>query len=277
MKKMGFISQNLKLSPNNVEHNPRLRSHYKLLLNAIIGRFAMKNDKPITKYVHSQGELADLFWNSKYTIEELFLLTEKTCQVKVTPKKNRTKLSTCISIAAFVTSLSRIHMNIEMQKLLDVNATLLYHDCDSIIFSIKNSTPSPLAYGYSFGQYKLELGEGSEAKAFYALGKKNYSITYKDSSDKTRNLTRISGLSLTSNATSDAITPDVFSQFLKSFVKNEKKFLQVPQVRKIKNKKNNKPKKIIQQVTLDNCLTVCRIVDYSSPNLVTYPYGFQLK
>ena len=119
----------------------------------------------------SQEELADLFHNKSFQVEDLLCLSSKVCQVKLTALPQRQKIShkTNCAITAFNAAYSRIEMHKDIELLLHAGMTPMYFDTDAIIWSQRESTPSPLIYGASFGQYKNEID--GKINSFYSLGK----------------------------------------------------------------------------------------------------------
>ena len=156
--KMGFTSLNLKLTPQNVKYDEKERKHYKTLLNAV-------------------GEISFKMLHSKsFQVEDLPCLSSKVCQVKSTALQQRHKIShkTNCAITAFNAAYSRIEMHKDIELLLHAGMTPTYFDTDGIMWSQRESTPSPPMYmELLLVNTKMKLMEKSTASILWVRKKNN--------------------------------------------------------------------------------------------------------
>ena len=70
------LQEPFKLQPNNIQPNKGKRTFYKLMANALFGKFEQKNDKGRTIFVNNQSELEELFFSDK-KIQDIFCLNDE--------------------------------------------------------------------------------------------------------------------------------------------------------------------------------------------------------
>ncbi len=51
---MQFVGTELEISPSMIKEDPTLQQHFKLMLNASIGKFGQHSQSTITKFVQTQ-------------------------------------------------------------------------------------------------------------------------------------------------------------------------------------------------------------------------------
>ncbi len=239
----------------------------------IFGKFGQKQEYSSTCYVHSKEELAKLFYNKNYTIDNISVLSEKTCKVtlRTTQKKQRIKRETNCVISAFVIAYSRIQMHCDIKKLLDCNMQPFYYDTDSICWSQKTNEEVPFKCSASFGHYKSEIN--GQIVSFTCLGKKKYSISYLNAYGDLESVTKVCGLSLLTEEASKLVNSHMFACMLRDYINREKtENSKVPQYRKLIHDHDVLSKRTL--ISFGNNLKVQRIIDYKSKCLITFPHGW---
>ena len=108
---------------------------------------------------------------------------------------------------------------------------------------------------------------------FFITGKKKYCISYTNDAGYLKTMTKISGLSHDSEATSHQVDEAKFAVMLKNYIKEEKNVLKVSQIRRMAKGHDVCDKKV--SVSFGNNLNFQRNINLKSKNLITYPYGWR--
>lgn len=165
----------------------------KMLMNSLFGKFAMKTNKNIIRYVNKEeSDLIHLYHNVydnfsfsedleyiKYSsmindhFYELHSL-EEYGQLSHKLDINNKEFQSSLPVAISITSYARIYMHSIMKEILDLGGKIYYIDTDSIITDI--DLPDYLL-GNCIGQFKLEF----RAKEGYFIAPKLY---YLENSEK---------------------------------------------------------------------------------------------
>lgn len=256
----------LRLNEKNVKKNLEERTQFKNLLNSLFGKFSQKN-YPYSCFVSEKSVLDEYF--STGNIVDVTPINSKIMQVQMQHQTDRAKIdlkSNCV-IGAFITSFSRVDMNINIQKLAKHGHSLFYMDCDNLVYSSQIGNPNPLKIGPCFGEFKDEF-EGEEILEYFALGKKNHTFTLKSQEGVVRTVSKIRGLSMSAVMPKKAFSPDTYSSFLKSYLLRHKRSIYVPQHRTKKGKSH------IQDFSFSNDVSPQRVILNDSPILKTVPFGY---
>ena len=169
-----------------IKKNSGLRSLSKLALNSFYGKFGQRTNMKKTKFVNDVGTLYNLMTDKSKVLSDLHIMNEDIMELefKHSDEFEQRSLGTNIIIAGFCTSWARLKLWSIMNKL---GERVLYHDNDSIIFSVKDTDEYIPPLGNYLGQLTNELTcteigcKGCELghwiEEFVSCGPKNY--TYK--------------------------------------------------------------------------------------------------
>ena len=180
-----FEHEGILLEKESISKNPGLRSLSKLALNSFYGKFGQRTNMKKTVFVKDIKTLMQILTDPSKQLVDYHIMNDDVIQVeyKNTEDFECQSFNTNVTIAAFCTSWARLKLWSVMQKL---GKRVLYHDTDSIIFSVKEGEYVP-----PLGEYlgKLtdeltckELGckreecSGHWIEEFVSCGPKNYSF-----------------------------------------------------------------------------------------------------
>lgn len=178
-----------------------------------------------------------------------------------------------IIIGAHVTAFSRIFMHQYLIKLIQNNCKVFLIDTDNFIISCKKGTNVPLPIGASFGEFRIELPKGSEILSFFSLGPKNYALRYL-LDGKMHKIVKLRGISLRNVANDHLIDSKLYEEYQNFALKKKVKETLVPQVRVRTSKFSKTSKYHYQRSFFQSSLHSKRIIDPTSSNLISFPYGF---
>ena len=150
-----LLHEGILLDKSEIVKNKGLRSLSKLSLNSFYGKFGQRTNMKKTKFVNNVAELYNIFTEPSKTVTDFHIMNEDITEIELQHLEDFEPLSinTNVTIAAFCTSWARLKLWSIMQKLHD---RVLYHDTDSIIFSVKEGEYVP-PLGEYLGQLTNEL------------------------------------------------------------------------------------------------------------------------
>ena len=173
------------LDKHSIVKNPGLRSLSKLALNSFYGKFGQRTNMKKTVFIKDIEQLMQHLTDPSKLLVDFHIMNEDVVQVEYKNSKDfeSQSFNTNVTIAAFCTSWARLKLWSVMQKL---GKRVLYHDTDSIIFSVKEGEYSP-PLGEYLGQLTDELTckelgcknsdcSGHWIEEFVSCGPKNYSF-----------------------------------------------------------------------------------------------------
>ena len=189
-EKQAYIDQYLDhegilLDKECIDKNAGLRSLSKLALNSFYGKFGQRTNMKKTLFVKDIKQLMQVLTDPGKLLMDFHIMNDDVIQVeyKNTEDFECQSFNTNVTIAAFCTSWARLKLWSVMQKL---GKRVLYHDTDSIIFSVKDGEYVP-SLGTYLGQLTDELTckelsckkqgcSGHWIEEFVSCGPKNYSF-----------------------------------------------------------------------------------------------------
>ena len=189
-EKQAYIDQYLDhegilLEKECIDKNAGLRSLSKLALNSFYGKFGQRTNMKKTLFVKDIKQLMQVLTDPGKLLMDFHIMNDDVIQVeyKNTEDFECQSFNTNLTIAAFCTSWARLKLWSVMQKL---GKRVLYHDTDSIIFSVKDGEYIP-PLGTYLGQLTDELTckelsckkqgcSGHWIEEFVSCGPKNYSF-----------------------------------------------------------------------------------------------------
>ena len=189
-EKQAYIDQYLDhegilLEKECIDRNAGLRTLSKLALNSFYGKFGQRTNMKKTLFVKDIKQLMQVLTDPGKLLMDFHIMNDDVIQVeyKNTEDFECQSFNTNVTIAAFCTSWARLKLWSVMQKL---GKRVLYHDTDSIIFSVKDGEYVP-PLGTYLGQLTDELTckelsckkqgcSGHWIEELVSCGPKNYSF-----------------------------------------------------------------------------------------------------
>ncbi len=265
-ERMGFEGSPLELKEEDFQENENMRQHFKLMLNAGLGKLAQQAGQNETQFVSTHKDISKLWEEQEIT--DIFGISDSLCQVNTKRKVGRNIVPSSSNpiIYAMITARTRILLHKSITLLERNNMNVYYCDCDSILFTANDSDPVPLDIGLAFGQFRSELGDSAKILSFEAHGRKNFRLTYKKN-NKVETLFKLSGISLTSTIAHNVainnfdLPPNIPSK-------------KVPQIRSVQKEKLC-TRKEIRNVKMRQDIFCQRRIDRSEMTIRTYPWGFK--
>ena len=173
------------LDKESIVKNAGLRSLSKLALNSFYGKFGQRKNMKKTVFIKDIKTLMNTLTDPSKLLMDFHIMNDDVIQVEYphTEDFEQQSFNTNVTIAAFCTSWARLKLWSVMQRLGD---RVLYHDTDSIIYSVKEGEYNPPLGSY-LGQLTDELSckelgcskencTGHWIEEFVSCGPKNYSF-----------------------------------------------------------------------------------------------------
>ena len=263
------------LDKESIVKNPGLRSLSKLALNSFYGKFGQRTDMKKTVFIKEIDELMRTLTDPGKKLVDFHLMGDDMIQVeyKTTEDFESQSLNTNVTIAAFCTSWARLKLWSVMDRLGD---RVLYHDTDSIIFSVHEGEYSPPLGSY-LGQLTDELTckelgckqvdcTGHWIEEFVSCGPKNYSFRVNTGEV----ICKVRGFSLNYRS-SQILNFESMKEALVAWKRNEPKKMVTIKTEIIRNKTNGE---ILTRKIAKNYGVVYdkRIV---LPDFTTIPFGYR--
>ncbi len=271
---MGFTGTRLELNENDFVEDKEQSALFKSMLNSAIGKFAAVG-KTVTKYVKTKKELENI--QEKETILD-FGWTGDIAWAQIAQRKTKVNFRGNIVVNAFITARCRIFMHKMVKQLVEKEFTPMYVDTDAIFFYGPKDCVPPIPISPAIGHFSPVL-ENANVMNFFCLGRKRYSVTYKNSQGELKNLLKISGLQHSSAIVSKIVTPKTFKTMLESIKKTAEVSIVVPQSRK--RKSGEFPQRILSNYSFGNktalsCSSFQRIliINEEKEEILTVPWGF---
>ena len=146
-----------------------------------------------------------------------------------------------------------------------------------MIISYPKDRDLPIPISNVFGDFKHEIPRKS-IKNFYALGPKNYSITYLDKDGQCKTDIKTRGFYWKNNADQDKVDESCYEEFLKALLENnEEKRRLIPQFNIKIDKKTSKLFSTLNMKSYNNLSYTKRVLyQKGSANYMSYsvPFGF---
>ena len=261
------------LNINNVQLNESKRQLAKSQMNNLYGKFAQNSNFKKTEFVCSSLELDDLF--SKSNVSNLFQINENILHVEHETTSIKPNLSSNIYIGAQITSYARIFVYQFIEKIEGVGGKVYSVDTDGIFYSLPKIVQDPLPFSNLCGHFKLMTKPNQSIQSFVALGPRNYSMLLSDGKTL-ENIVKVKGLSLKSHQVSETLSPELYSKFLESHLRNIHENILIPQEKFLIDYENSIHTKRICAYNFQNDLFVKRYIpENDGCDYETRPYGFK--
>jgi len=270
------LEGNERILVDDIQINDQKRNFYKLMANALFGKFIERRDRPQLRYASSQSDLTDLYY-SHSRIEDLFCLSEHTCLVSINadPLKLPPNRKHNIYIGSQIIANARQIMYNYILKLKQTPDCKIYQiECDALFFTLPNHIDCPLPLSPCMGDFKHVYP--GEIVNFYSLGQKQYCINFlKDG--VLNSVHKISGLAVNCHYNSSKLRENSFEIFLDNLLNGKNCSSTFLQQKFRSDFINLKVLSYQQKYTLTNKLSLKRFVNVYDDRLSTYPFGYNVK
>lgn len=274
-QKMNF-DKSLALEPSKITVNSAQKQLFKNMLNSFYGRFALHTNFTKHYFCRNIYEIEKYAANVDNVILDMIPITDDVCEIEVvSPSKIKPSLCGTLYLTAEINALARKFIYEKAEEIEKLNGIILSIDTDSLLFALPSNKQDPLIYSDAFGDFKNVLDIGSNIEAFYSFGPRNYSLTYKDSNNIYHHLLKVKGLNTKSSNNCNAITPDLYKEFIEKSFHSEICNIYLPQLRRVVDKQTKKFHEILTYFNFGNDIHAKRYIFESDSKYVTYPYGYK--
>ena len=270
-EKMNFPPE-LCLTTQNVCKNKQKESEFKKFQVEFLGKFLQIPNRTSQTYVHSQQQLEKLFRTGR--IKTITNMSSTTLEITLEAQDHTAKVNrkNALVIGSYIQALSRCQMMLDMHKLVDKGAKIVYNDCDCLMYLLPKNVNDPLVTGYSYGDYK-NVCKGVPVQ-FRSLGTKCYSVVYKNGAGNAMCINKVRGLCLKQNMNCNIISPALFDDFVSAFFENDFKRIKVPQTRKRRNVISGKKIIHLEEHDFTNFFFHKRYYKIEKDTVSSFPYGY---
>ena len=183
--KMYLENEGILLDKEKIGKNPGIRSISKLALNSFYGKFGQKTNMKKSEFIDDIGHFFKRVTDHSKNFLDFHIMNENVIllEFKNSDDFDPANFNTNVLISAFCTCWARLELWNIMNKL---GNRVLYHDTDSIIFSVDEKDRYIPELGDYLGQLTNELcckelgckgcDEGHWITEFVSCGPKNYSF-----------------------------------------------------------------------------------------------------
>ena len=270
------VPSQFQLTPLNISENSGQKQFYKSMLNNYLGKFIQNTQHSTFRFVQSQTELEKYCFNPDNEVIGIYPYTEDLCQVEYKPILKNVKPSkkANLYIGAEIIAKARVYIYNCIETLEKASARIFFVDTDGIGYSLDKSINNPLQFSNCTGDFKAVQ---SNIVSFHALGNRNYTIGYIDSSDVLKYDYKVKGLSLTSEHVRNIMSPNLYENFLDKHFKEEFDQIYLPQVKNKVDMASKQSKATMHTVKFTNNLFVKRYINsnVAQQTYETFPYGFK--
>lgn len=270
------VPEQFQLNPTNISENPGKKQFFKSMLNNYLGKFIQNTHHSSFQFVSTQAELEKYCFNMDNEIIGIYPFSEDLCQVEYKPTLTNIKPSkkSNLYIGAEIIAKARVHIYDCIEKLEAVSARIFFVDTDGIGYALNKNIENPLKFSNCTGDFKAVQ---NNIQSFHSLGNRNYTIGYCDSSNNLKYDYKVKGLTLTSEHSSNILSPELYSDFLDKHFLSDFTEIFIPQVRSFVNVANKKSRQSMHPVKFSNNLFVKRYIDptLEIQTYETFPYGYQ--
>ena len=163
--------EGIKLDPTKIEKNPGRKQVAKLMLNSFWEKFGENEHRTQTISIQDEDVWQKIVQDETVMVKDVRIFNEDVMEVSVLKHEDACdsggKINICI--ACFTTSLARLKLYAELEKLAE---QVLYYDTDSVIYSYKEGDLK-IPTGVFLGQMTDEL-DGDAITLFGSAGPKSY-------------------------------------------------------------------------------------------------------
>ena len=269
--------EGITLERKKMVKNPGLRNLSKLALNSFYGKFGQRTNMKKTKFVQDIGEFTNILTDKTKNVTDFHIMNDNVLMIEYEQSQDfeMQSLNTNVVIAAFCTSWARLKLWSVMNKL---GNRVLYHDTDSIIFSVQDGDKYIPPLGDYLGDLTDELSckelgckksecEGHWIIEFVSCGPKNY--TYRLNSGEV--VCKVRGFSLNHKA-SQIINFATMREALYAWKNNDSTELVTIRTEIVRDKKSPK----VYNRVVHKHYGVVYDKRFVLDNLTTVPFGYRI-
>lgn len=232
----------LELKPEDIRPDKRAKSVWKSIALSSLGRLALKGttDSNATSRYESftnAGQLRALLTDQNRTISAIPMLSENVLQVVTQPthqsKAQLVDRDSCVAIYAFVLSYCRENMDQQARRLLASGASLVYQNCDCLMYTRPRNQPDIMAPDVLMsnlpGTFRDEYSD-QQIVSFSSPGEGAYSIKLSKLTPTGRQFSaeiKCRGFSLSYPLHENDINAEVFRHQVKKMLDADSKSLQI--------------------------------------------------
>ena len=128
--------EGIKLDPSRIEKNPGRKQVAKLMLNSFWGKFGENEHRVQTQSIQDEDTWQKIVQDDSIIVKDVRIFNEDVMEISTMKHEDACASSGKINIfiACFTTSLARLKLYAELEKL---EKQALYYDTDSVIYSCK--------------------------------------------------------------------------------------------------------------------------------------------
>ena len=270
------LPEQFKLTVENVVNNSAQKQTYKSFANNLFGRFSLNSNFSKVDLIDTRTNLLKIV--KTHNVIKMSALNDNFCQVEYKPREESKKpnLKGNLYIGSEICARARQVMYQHMMTIIEAKGCIYSCETDGIFYTLPKDVIDPLQFSDVTGHFKAMYPSPLEIISFFALGTRNYCLSYKDIQGSIKNVIKVKGLCLKSNNISDSLSNETYKDYLESHFKNQYKNIYIPQLRKTVNKQTKVPETKIQHYNFSNDLFVKRFV-LKDTSYVTYPFGMKFK
>ena len=263
------------MDKESIKKNPGLRSLSKLALNSFYGKFGQRTNMKKTKFVSDVADFYNIWTDESKVLTDFHIMNSNVIQIEYQNKEEFEPVpgTTNVVIAAFCTSWARLKLWSVMNKLQE---RVVYHDTDSIIFSVKNTDNYIPPLGKYLGDLTNELTckeigcknfdcQGHWIEEFVSCGPKNY--TYRLNTGEV--VCKVRGFSL-NHKSSLIINFESMKKSLYSWMNNEPHSLITVKT----EVRRSKTESVVYNTIVSKKYSVVYDKRRVLPDFTTKPYGY---
>ena len=256
----------------SIEKNEGLRWVAKIMLNSLWGKLAQRPNMPKTTVISDYETLSELVNRPNVDVMGSIILPNDNVVVthRLTDDKDAGAGNTSTAIACFVTAWARLELYNLMRKVESVRPNrVCYLDTDSLIFIERDGDPE-IRLGNFLGELTDEIEPGFSCRKGVFAGCKSYALQLKNSDGNIKNIVKVKGLSLSSEAMQH-INFDSMEQMVSSYANGTR------------NQQINVPQCIFRPISRANQTMTSRNFEKAfhvttekrwNDGCETYPYGY---
>ena len=184
--------EGIKLDPTEIQRNPGLRTHAKMMLNSMWGTFGKCTNKTQLQEFDDPPKFTAFLESDKFDIRYVGVLADECVEIhyRHEVEDDPGSANFNIFVACFTTCWAWLHLYEALDFLQD---RVVYFDTDRVIFRSLTGQPNP-PLGRCLGDFKDELSEVDYIIEFTSGGPKNYDyLTHKGKQE-----CKVRGISLNS-------------------------------------------------------------------------------
>ena len=264
----------LKINADRVQKCAKKQFLYKSLMNEFVGKFGQNAITRNSLFLTTRRKLELIFRDPNQRLHALHQVNDDCCEVDVESLKRQhgPDRNSCVVIAAYITSFSRIFMHKTFREITARGGRLFYTSVDNICYTLPKDVVTPLMYGPCVNDFKKEYGT-LKVISFYSVGPKETCVTCENELRINDTTVKVKGLMVQNVMNFHSISPPLLKELLDQFLSNKYAQVLIPQLRQRQGQALNSKQLIYFKFTnrTGNRRILLKSKDQSYPTL---PLGF---